>query len=68
LKAVDQTKDFLRALKSDPGAVLKALVEQAIEDPHVLLDYLGMVPIVGEVFDVANGLWYMAEGRYGDAS
>lgn len=34
---------------------------------HILLDVLGMVPLVGEPADVLNGLWYTAEGNYVDA-
>ena len=33
---------------------------------HAALDVVGMVPVVGEVADVANGIWYMAEGNYTD--
>ncbi|MGW8885907.1 hypothetical protein [Streptomyces sp. NPDC055749] len=25
-----------------------------------------MVPVIGEVADVANGVWYMAEGNFAD--
>ena len=28
----------------------------------------GLVPVVGEVADVANGIWYAAEGNYVDAA
>ncbi|URN11932.1 hypothetical protein LUW77_09400 [Streptomyces radiopugnans] len=35
---------------------------------HATLDVVGMVPVVGEVADVANGLWYMAEGNYVDGA
>jgi hypothetical protein len=34
---------------------------------HVVLDLLGMVPLVGEAFDGANAGWYTAEGNYVDA-
>ncbi|WP_274562895.1 DNRLRE domain-containing protein [Streptomyces spiramyceticus] len=33
---------------------------------HAALDVAGMVPVLGEVADVANGVWYMAEGNYAD--
>jgi RHS repeat-associated protein len=35
---------------------------------HATLDVVGMVPVVGEVADVANGVWYLAEGNYVDAA
>ncbi|MGP3634421.1 golvesin C-terminal-like domain-containing protein [Streptomyces sp. 24-1644] len=35
---------------------------------HAALDVVGLIPVVGEVADVANGLWYLAEGNYVDAA
>ncbi|MFR9780772.1 polymorphic toxin-type HINT domain-containing protein, partial [Micromonospora sp. MS34] len=35
---------------------------------HAALDVAGMVPVIGEVADVANGIWYAAEGNYVDAA
>ncbi|MFE1263229.1 DNRLRE domain-containing protein [Streptomyces albogriseolus] len=35
---------------------------------HATLDVVGLVPVVGEVADVANGIWYAAEGNYVDAA
>ncbi|MCW3845516.1 hypothetical protein ONA70_36190, partial [Micromonospora yasonensis] len=35
---------------------------------HAALDIAGMVPVVGEVADVANGIWYAAEGDYVNAA
>ncbi|MFE2598949.1 DNRLRE domain-containing protein [Streptomyces sp. NPDC059396] len=35
---------------------------------HATLDVVGLVPVVGEVADVANGVWYLAEGNYVDAA
>ncbi|HEY9472737.1 MAG TPA: DNRLRE domain-containing protein [Mycobacteriales bacterium] len=34
---------------------------------HMALDAAGMIPVVGAVADVANGVWYAAEGDYLDA-
>jgi hypothetical protein len=34
---------------------------------HAALDVAGMIPVVGAVADVANGIWYAAEGDYLDA-
>ncbi|WP_327242971.1 golvesin C-terminal-like domain-containing protein [Streptomyces sp. NBC_01320] len=35
---------------------------------HAALDVAGMVPVIGEAADVANGIWYMAEGNYVDGA
>ncbi|WP_406400100.1 DNRLRE domain-containing protein [Streptomyces sp. NBC_00879] len=35
---------------------------------HAALDVAGMVPVIGEAADVANGIWYAAEGNYADAA
>ncbi|MDQ1008820.1 RHS repeat-associated protein [Streptomyces sp. V4I23] len=35
---------------------------------HAALDVAGMVPVIGEVAGVANGVWYAAEGNYADAA
>lgn len=35
---------------------------------HAALDVVGLIPVVGEVADVANGIWYAAEGNYADAA
>lgn len=34
---------------------------------HLVLDAAGMIPAVGAVFDIANGMWYAAEGDWGSA-
>lgn len=34
---------------------------------HAVLDVAGMVPVIGEVADVANGIWYAAEGDWVNA-
>lgn len=34
---------------------------------HATLDVVGLVPVVGEAADVANGIWYAAEGDYVNA-
>jgi hypothetical protein len=34
---------------------------------HLALDVGGLVPVVGEAADVANAVWYAAEGNYLDA-
>lgn len=35
---------------------------------HVVLDVLGMVPVIGEPADLVNGVWYYAEGNVIDGS
>jgi hypothetical protein len=35
---------------------------------HAALDVAGLVPVVGEVADLANAGWYAAEGNYTDAA
>ncbi|MFM9587021.1 golvesin C-terminal-like domain-containing protein [Streptomyces caniscabiei] len=37
------------------------------EIAHTVLDVVGMVPVVGEIADVANGVLYLAEGNYVEA-
>jgi len=34
---------------------------------HEFLDALGLIPVFGEVFDLANGIWYAFEGEWGYA-
>jgi RHS repeat-associated protein len=41
--------------------------EQGSVDPHLALDAFGLVPVVGEVADLTNAVWYAAEGNWGDA-
>jgi RHS repeat-associated protein len=35
---------------------------------HTILDVVGMIPIVGEIADGINALWYLAEGDYVNAA
>jgi RHS repeat-associated protein len=35
---------------------------------HEVLDLMGLVPVVGEIFDVVNGIWYASEGDALNAS
>jgi hypothetical protein len=35
---------------------------------HTVLDIAGMVPVIGEVADGVNAIWYAGEGRWGDAA
>ncbi len=41
-----------------------SLAVGAVGGGHAVLDIAGMVPVVGEAFDVINGFWYLAEGDY----
>ena len=59
------------AVKSVAGKVadgVQAAGELAWEHRHEILDVAGMVPVIGEVADVANGLLYLAEGDYTNAA
>lgn len=38
--------------------------EMTVENIHQMLDVMGLAPVVGDVIDVANGIWYLSEGRY----
>ncbi|GLY53153.1 polymorphic toxin-type HINT domain-containing protein [Lentzea sp. NBRC 102530] len=38
------------------------------EAGHALLDVVGMIPVIGEVADGINALWYLAEGDYVNAA
>ncbi|WP_394614549.1 LamG-like jellyroll fold domain-containing protein [Lentzea sp. JNUCC 0626] len=38
------------------------------EAGHALLDVVGMIPVIGEVADGINALWYLAEGDYANAA
>ena len=31
---------------------------------HTLLDFMGLIPGIGFVFDAANSAWYVSEGNY----
>ncbi|WP_240905184.1 deaminase domain-containing protein [Flagellimonas oceani] len=48
----------------DTAAALDYLFGQVFSSAagHLVLDAAGMVPVAGEVFDVANGIWYTIEG------
>ncbi len=35
---------------------------------HIVLDTLGLIPGIGELADLANGVWYFAEGNVVDGS
>jgi hypothetical protein len=35
---------------------------------HMGLDFAGMIPLVGEAFDIANGIWYSFQGDWSNAA
>jgi hypothetical protein len=47
---------------------IRALLDVARANGHLLLDLTGLVPAFGEIADFLNGTWYLAEGEYGEAS
>lgn len=68
----DAGRAFGDALDSAEGAarsVGQAVSNASISDiGHMSLDGLGMVPVIGEAADIANALWYTAEGDYTNAA
>lgn len=61
--------DALDAAGDAASAAGRAVSNASISDiGHTSLDVLGMVPVVGEVADLANAGWYAAEGDYTNAA
>ncbi|MFG3001542.1 polymorphic toxin-type HINT domain-containing protein [Streptomyces sp. NPDC048340] len=52
--------DFKKAVKKVGKAIQK--------HGHTALDVAGMVPVIGEAADLANGIWYAAEGDWKNAA
>ncbi|WP_166665506.1 polymorphic toxin-type HINT domain-containing protein [Kribbella caucasensis] len=50
------------------GGAAKFLWENKSEIGHAALDVVGLIPVVGEVADLANAGWYAAEGDYVNAA
>ncbi|WP_375447099.1 type VI secretion system tube protein TssD [uncultured Fibrella sp.] len=48
------------AREEEPSAFMEGL--------HGVLDVVGMIPVIGEVADLANAAIYTSEGRYGEAA
>ncbi len=55
-------------LKNSFLGKLKLLYLAQEELMHFSLDIAGLFPVVGEIFDVANGAWYALQGNYFDAT
>ena len=54
--------------EKDPSASrAKRFLRANAELLHMGLDFAGLIPVVGEVFDISNGLWYAIEGNWSDA-
>jgi hypothetical protein len=71
--ALNKDADFVETAAGDGKSMFEAAVASAktmsLSDVgHLILDGAGMVPVVGEIADVANGLWYAAEGNTVDAA
>ncbi|MGD9158476.1 MAG: RHS repeat-associated core domain-containing protein [Desulfobacteraceae bacterium] len=49
---------------NNPTGLVDPLGLCVLKDPHNWLAGLGMIPLVGIVFDVADALLYLAEGEY----
>jgi DNA/RNA non-specific endonuclease len=54
--------------KAFEGAVQAAKSLSPSDIGHVVLDGVGMVPVIGEAADLANAGWYAAEGNWTDAA
>ncbi len=70
--AAGAVKDGIRSAGDGFGAALDDARRAAANvSPatigHTALDVVGLVPVVGEVADLANAGWYAAEGNYVDA-
>jgi hypothetical protein len=66
-KALDCGENIaLTIIGGGAGGFGEGLVE-AITDPHVILDAIGMIPVLGEVADGLNALLYYLEGDYVNA-
>ena len=50
-----------------PGNYTGAVYESAVTDPHVWLDGIGLIPLVGEWADAVNAGLYLIEGDYTNA-
>ncbi len=53
---------------TDHQDVFLALVNVIAESGHLTLDCVGLVPVVGELADGINAVWYFAEGDYVNGS
>ncbi|MFF4425523.1 RHS repeat-associated core domain-containing protein [Streptomyces sp. NPDC001549] len=50
------------------GNAIKNNYNKISEVGHLALDVVGMIPVIGEVADLANGAWYAAEGDWKNAA
>jgi hypothetical protein len=64
LESVDVAGWFFGTANAEANHVVDVIQENA----HVTLDILGCIPIIGEGFDIANGVIYQFEGNYKDAA
>ena len=59
--------NFIELAFDKEGSQLDKLINAIVNDPlgtvHTVLDAVGMIPGIGEVFDGVNGLLYLAEGN-----
>lgn len=71
--AFDAGRNFAGSATEQGGRLFDAAIESAkkmspADAGHLALDGAGMIPVVGEVADVANGIWYAVEGNAADAA
>ena len=60
IKTHEQRVEFFEDVSSKVEQITNALNEAG----HVVLDGIGFIPLVGELADGTNAVWYMAEGDY----
>ena len=49
-------------------AFFSAMLDVAKENGHTALDVFGVIPVIGEVADGINGIWYLVEGNETEAA
>lgn len=65
--AVSSTYREIQQVANSAASSVSSVVNAA-GGGHAVLDLAGMIPVVGEAFDVINGFWYLAEGDYLNAA
>jgi RHS repeat-associated protein len=62
------TDDALRALQDQRGkGALDWVANHKADTGHGILDVAGLIPVVGEIADGVNAVWYAAEGDWVNA-
>ena len=66
---IDNTKEKARLRKEKEEAAAKEYTRyEAISDKvHLVLDYAGFLPGIGDIADLINAAWYLYDGKYIDS-